>query len=182
MLTIKGEDTNPTIINVRTGEKELCTWDQVISAMESFCNTGNEKKSWEETYAEAFPEEKEEVAPVQQKQPKPTKVTKAKTETKTRQRIQELFEGEKKEIEDLAAEAEEIEECDSNELPETIETTQCEQDLEVIEQEVIGEASNTNLIRLLEETLECAKSEHWVEVFGKIKEINQWIQKMENNQ
>ena len=86
LLSIKGADFNPTIIDIRTQEKESCSWDEFIESMENLCEGENGKEGWEKVYGERFPikeaPKKEEVAPVQPKEEKkkPSKVTKAKIE------------------------------------------------------------------------------------------------------
>lgn len=79
MLSIKGENTEPVIVDIRSNEKTYCTWDDFILEMECLCEAAEGKESWEILYKEPFPvqgkEEKTAVAPVQQI--KPSKVTKA---------------------------------------------------------------------------------------------------------
>jgi len=81
MLSLKGKEADPVIIDIRTDQKESCSWDEFLDCIT--CNQiGMEEavKSWEMVYEEVFPvrEEKKntEVAPVQQN--RNSKVTKAK--------------------------------------------------------------------------------------------------------
>lgn len=90
MLSIKGEDKDPVVVDVRSGEKVSCTWDDLISEIETLCPYAeNERKAWEILYEEPFPEKKAAVAPVQPKKEqgpqKAGKVTKAKNPEKTRE-------------------------------------------------------------------------------------------------
>lgn len=80
LLSIKGEFTEPTVTDIRSGEKECCSWDEFIQSMERLCVGINAKKSWMELYGEDFPEEKKQEEPPQDSR-KQTKVYKAK-ETK----------------------------------------------------------------------------------------------------
>lgn len=89
MLSIKGADTDPVLVDVRSGEKQACTWNQLIDEVETMCQDAEDaRKAWEILYGEPFPEKKAEVAPVQpqkgQNPRKAGKVTKAKKPEKTR--------------------------------------------------------------------------------------------------
>ena len=89
MLSIKGADKDPVVVDIRSGWKESCTWDELIHEIEKLCvSLESGRESWEELYGEAFPEKKQEVAPVQPKKGqdprKPSKVTRAKKPEKTR--------------------------------------------------------------------------------------------------
>lgn len=87
LLSVKGTDREVTLTNVRSGEKENYTWEQMAAAVRNIIDIGKEaRESYEAVYGEKYPvEEKKEVAPVQpeagQKEaPKPKKqgkVTKA---------------------------------------------------------------------------------------------------------
>lgn len=88
MLSIKGPDIDPVLVDIRSGGKQECTWKQLIEEIETLCCNGeNGRESWEYIYGVPFPEKKEEVAPVQpQKRPesnKVSRVTKAKKPEKT---------------------------------------------------------------------------------------------------
>ena len=86
MLSVKGVERDITLTNLRSGEKESYTWQQVLERLKDMICGVNAEKSWEKIYDEKFPvaekEVKEEVAPVQEKkkpaQRKQPKVTKAK--------------------------------------------------------------------------------------------------------
>ena len=76
LLSIKGESMEPTITDIRSGEKESCTWEELIHHMESLCVGEEGEESWQQLYGEDFPkEEKEVIAPESRKL---TKVYKAK--------------------------------------------------------------------------------------------------------
>ena len=87
LLSIKGTGADPAVVNVRSGEKETCTWDAFIADMELLCEGNDAKESWKILYGEEFPEEKKEVAPVQPDreakpaQKKPGRVTVSKPQT-----------------------------------------------------------------------------------------------------
>ena len=79
MLSIKGADKDPVVIDIRSGEAQVCKWSIFLVDIKSLSESEDGKKSWEKLYGESYPEEKkEEVAPVQPK--KQSKVTKAKVE------------------------------------------------------------------------------------------------------
>lgn len=89
MLSVKGTDIDPVLVDVRSGDKQSCTWNQLLDEMEMMClDAEDARKAWEILYKEPFPEKKEEVAPVQPKKEqgsrKVSKVTKAKKPEKTR--------------------------------------------------------------------------------------------------
>lgn len=89
MLSIKGADREPVLVDVRSGEKQSCTWDQMITEIETLSPEAEDaRKAWETLYGEPFPENEAEVAPVQPEKSQGTrkvsKVTKAKTPEKTR--------------------------------------------------------------------------------------------------
>ena len=90
MLSIKGTEIDPVVVDVRSGKKVSCTWDDLIEEIETLCpDAENDRKAWEILYEEPFPEKKATVAPVQpQKDQEPRKtgkVTKAKNPEKTRE-------------------------------------------------------------------------------------------------
>lgn len=82
MLSVKGPDVDPVVIDVRSGKKQSCKWDDLIEEMEKLCGGENGENGWEILYGEPFPEKKQEVAPVQPKKEQNSgstgRVTKAK--------------------------------------------------------------------------------------------------------
>lgn len=83
LLSIKGPENNPVIIDVRSGNKEDIRWDDFLEEAEQlYCTTVAGREGWEKLYGEPFPVTEEPkntpVAPVQPKKEK--KVTKAKVE------------------------------------------------------------------------------------------------------
>lgn len=87
LLSIKGPETAPVIIDVRSGNKEDIRWDDFLEEAEKLCcATVAGKEGWEKLYGEPFPlkeeDKKAHVAPVQPKNAK--KVTKAKVEKPAR--------------------------------------------------------------------------------------------------
>lgn len=88
MLSIKGTAIDPVLVDVRSGEKQSCTWAELVNELKALChNAENAQKAWEILYGEPFPERKAEVAPVQPKKEqdsrKVSRVTKAKKPEKT---------------------------------------------------------------------------------------------------
>lgn len=80
MLLIKDAEDEVKLINVRDiSDKRTYMKQNVVDAFRSIFEVGTAKESWKSTYGEDFPEEKEEVAPVQQVQRKESKVTKVQT-------------------------------------------------------------------------------------------------------
>lgn len=83
MLSLKGAETDPVVIDIRSNEKRSCSWYELLSAIQyNQIGMVSAKESWEMVYKEDFPvteePKKEEVAPVQPN--KTSKVTKAKVE------------------------------------------------------------------------------------------------------
>lgn len=83
LLSVKDLERDITLTNIRTGDKETYTWEQMAKAVKNimrfYCIA---KEAYEEVYDEKFPvkaEEKKEIAPVQPKTApkKQSKVTKA---------------------------------------------------------------------------------------------------------
>lgn len=70
LLSIKGLDTAPVIVDVRSGIKTACTWSNLMSDINKMCPGENPREDWTLLYGEAFPEE--EVAPVQPEQDRQT--------------------------------------------------------------------------------------------------------------
>lgn len=88
MLSIKGTDADPVLVDVRSGEKQSSTWTELVNELDFlYPDPENARRSWEMRYGEPFPEKKAEVATVQpQKEQAPrkvSKVTKAKKPEKT---------------------------------------------------------------------------------------------------
>lgn len=87
LLSIKGEDTDPTVTDIRSGEKESCSWEELVQDMERLCVDTDAKESWKKLYGEEFPEKekKEEPVPDSRKQ---TKVFKAKEPRKNEKPVE----------------------------------------------------------------------------------------------
>lgn len=71
------ESKDITLHMVRSGEKEFYSWDVALSYCAMITDSDDAEKTWEEVYGEEFPK-KEEIAPVQPKKRKESKVVKAK--------------------------------------------------------------------------------------------------------
>ena len=71
------ESKDITLHMVRSGEKEFYSWDDALSYCAMITDSDDAEKTWEEVYGEEFPK-KEEIAPVQPKKRKESKVVKAK--------------------------------------------------------------------------------------------------------
>lgn len=67
MIAIQGKDKEIELLNIRNGEKESHTWQQVIENLVITFAGNAGKKEWELIYNEPFEEEKVEVVPVQPK-------------------------------------------------------------------------------------------------------------------
>lgn len=88
MLSIKGADVDPVLVDVRSGEKLTCTWEQMINELKKMCpDAEDSRQAWKILYGEPFPEKRAEVAPVQpqkeQTSRKVSRVTKARKPEKT---------------------------------------------------------------------------------------------------
>lgn len=83
MLMIREDKDEVKLINIRDeSDKRTYTKQDIVDAFRSIFETGSAKESWSSTYCEDYPEEKEEVAPVQPIQRKESKVVKAKEPVK----------------------------------------------------------------------------------------------------
>lgn len=71
------ESKDITLHMVRSGDKEFYSWDDALSYCTMITDGEDAEKTWEEVYGEEFPK-KEEIAPVQPKKRKESKVVKAK--------------------------------------------------------------------------------------------------------
>ena len=71
------ESKDITLHMVRSGDKEFYSWDDALSYCTMITDGEDAEKTWEEMYGEEFPK-KEEIAPVQPKKRKESKVVKAK--------------------------------------------------------------------------------------------------------
>lgn len=78
MLSDASDDVN--IVNVRTGEKESASWENMFAAWQQLLDGDGSPEHWEKTYGKEYPKEEPPVAPVQPKPEKPKKVVKAKPE------------------------------------------------------------------------------------------------------
>ena len=85
MLSIKEAGKDIKLINARSGEKEVCTWNELIKAAEHCMKVDMPvEESYEHQYAEKWPEEKkQEVAPVQKSSSVPVPVPAPKQEKKS---------------------------------------------------------------------------------------------------
>lgn len=92
LLSIKEPGGNVTLTNIRSNDKETYSWEELEQAWDWIIDAGDAKANWALMYSEAFPEKKEEIAPVQvsktpvkKEEPakrKQSKVTKAAPEKK----------------------------------------------------------------------------------------------------
>lgn len=103
MLSIKGIEENPQIINIRTSEKEEVPWGELAGEVIDFlwCSGETQKAAYWKIYNEELPEEeKTEVAPAQ---PKTERVVKAKPE-----KSKKTPKKEEKKVEPVAASEEQL--------------------------------------------------------------------------
>ena len=140
LLSVKELDRDITLTNIRTGEKESYTWEQMAAAVGNIMVFGGTvEESYRATYDEQYPvEEKKEVAPVQQKT-EPTKPKKQSKVTKSPKPVPKKTEPEK---ETPKEEPERIAPEDV-EIVETVENTKCETDFE--ENETVLTDNETDL-------------------------------------
>lgn len=86
LLSIKGESIEPTVTDIRSGEKEYCSWNELIQNIESLCMDEEAERSWQLLYGEVFPEkDKEEETSDSRKQ---IKVYKAKEPKKNERPVE----------------------------------------------------------------------------------------------
>lgn len=106
MLSIR-EDTDVALINVRSGEKETYSKQQITEMIVEMlsCPAGEEKTHWQELYGEDFPE-REEAEKTKQKQSRVTKakVRKEPEKPERKQTEQEPVREESKQTEENAPE------------------------------------------------------------------------------
>lgn len=139
ILSVKGMDRDMSLVNARTGEKEIYTWSDLELAAELIVNTElSTAASYELVYEKDFPEaelvpepKKSEIAPVQPKMgpPKPKKQSKVTKALKPEPKKEEPVE---QEPERIAPEDVEI-----------VENTECETEFE--ENETIVVENETDL-------------------------------------
>lgn len=138
MLSVKVHEDTVSMVNVRSNEKETESWDTVLTAMEELADTGQSpEESWSSLYGEEFPK-KEEVAPVQPK--KPARVEKPKKpkqpekpiNTKCEPELAKQLPGQMNVSDFPQYMPEPQEEKTTPEMPENVDFTPCDTDLEVI--------------------------------------------------
>lgn len=169
MLSDASDDVN--IVNVRTGEKESASWENMFAAWQQLLDGDGSPEHWEKTYGKKYPKEEPPVAPVQPKPEKSKKVVKAKPE-KEKNRINTKSESPSKPPEkpqeepieqSIAAqetgEPQEIEaKAEAETLPEepgNIEKTECEAAQEETEdQEVKEKAAAGSYEAIIKELIE----------------------------
>lgn len=91
MLSLQSDSKEVALINIRSGDKELYTWEALYEALEQLMiveGAGDGKTAWQIMYQREFPK-KPKVAPVQpEKKPKKeTKVSKAKIPSKEKKDV-----------------------------------------------------------------------------------------------
>ncbi len=87
LLSIKGEDKEPTVTDIRSGEKESCPWSDFILELEDLFDGTDAKESWENLYGEALLEEEKKEASVPESR-KQAKVHKAKEPKKNEKPVE----------------------------------------------------------------------------------------------
>lgn len=61
MLTLRGKDQDPELLNIRSGEKESFSWEELCRCLRAMYSlSGNAERDWEAVYQEGFPESSEE--------------------------------------------------------------------------------------------------------------------------
>lgn len=146
LLSIKDVDREVTLTNIRTEEKEVYSWQQLVDSLkEVLIYSESPEKSWEQVYGESFQEEKAEIAPVQPVQRKQPKVTKAKEKPKKKEKkaaVQSKTEENVPKTEEIVSEPESVtgiteivskeeenKEIVTAEEVEIVENTPCDEDL-----------------------------------------------------
>lgn len=120
MMVIKGADHDISVINVRSGEKECFSWQQMISAIDALAvpeRSPEHEKEWESLYGEPFPirEVPVQPKPAPKKQSKVTKA-KIKKEEKTSETREDIAQQNVQDIpEDAPAGSRAAEEPEQNE-------------------------------------------------------------------
>lgn len=99
MLTIKDQGSNISIVNVRGGEAEHYTLDDLLAAVHKLCMAGVAgEMAWETVYCEKFKQQsepaapapqKEKVAPVQPAEKKPVQTEQPEAVSKTEESVTE---------------------------------------------------------------------------------------------
>lgn len=64
MLSIDGPKEDLSLVNVRTNESEVYSWDDCIAALKQLCLGKNYRESFEKVYGEPYPEERHETKPM----------------------------------------------------------------------------------------------------------------------
>ena len=80
MMLLNDSEETVTVFKVRNNEKEYYSWNDVKRYVDGMITEKPAKEQWEILYGGAFPEQKEEFAPVQPKKRKEPKVQKAKVQ------------------------------------------------------------------------------------------------------
>lgn len=80
MMLLNDSEETVTVFKVRNNEKEYYSWNDVKRYVDGLITKKPAKEQWEILYGGAFPEQKEEFAPVQPKKRKEPKVQKAKVQ------------------------------------------------------------------------------------------------------
>lgn len=77
MLSIKGEDTPPELVSVKSGEKETVSWQQLQEQIKEFCPVSfMPEEAWEKLYGKPYPKEEQEEAKSQPKKEERVKTAK----------------------------------------------------------------------------------------------------------
>ena len=123
MMAIKGIESEVSIVNTRTNEKENVAWQQLIDAIVDLLNLKlSSKDSWEALYKETWPiREKSQIAPVQEAK-KTDRVTPAKS-TEKPVKAKPAFKETKTKVEKKPAvipEPEEMHQVHIEEIPEAL--------------------------------------------------------------
>lgn len=153
MMILSDSSDDISIVNVRTGEKEAASWEELYAAWQQLLDGDGSPEHWEKTYGKEYPKKEEPeklpVAPVQPKPEKSKKVVKAKPE-KEKSRINTKSESPSKppkepetvseEVESVPEEPQTVSEEAENVPEETgnFENTKCE----VVSEKADGEIVN----------------------------------------
>lgn len=165
LLSLKDKGEN-TLTNIRTGEKETYTWEEIAVAWTIIIDVNKDpEEDWAEQYARPFPKQEEEQKEPEQKKPetrKQSKVVKAKTEKPVQQ-------DKKPEIAPVQQEEQEPD----------IEIADVQQEDEV--EDETDNPANTGKHPVSEDVVECEKEELDTEKLGEVAEPESEVVEIENS-
>lgn len=204
MISFKGKENDIEMLNVRSNEKEVITWQQFIESLSSTFAGRASKRDWETIYGEPFEtqdlqkeEKKQEVAPVQLKKEAQTRPGEKEVQEKTNQETLHAVEPsiplpepvEQDEQEQVEAQTEEAQseedlpgqqdlETDYREtMPENVINTPCEPDLEegkTQDQEGLSPVQEI-ILKRAQILMENVRQKKWEEAMADVRQLDECI-------